>query len=173
MVSPPTSRQAEILSVITADPEQDLYQISAYGTTLCPVRPLRGLVCLSPLTEKTRTSRRPDAFSKMDPAGPDDLSNSWLNITPTACTVPPVDTGRTNAGRALSVSRRFPAPRRTPYSRDRAPEANRSKFSYRDKEQGRAKWAASVPAVGTLPHRPGRRGTQDLCHLPAAEAGRG
>ena len=36
MVSRTTSRQAAILSVLTKDPKQDLYKISAHGTT-CPL----------------------------------------------------------------------------------------------------------------------------------------
>jgi len=44
MVSRSTSRQAEILSVITADPEQDLYQISAHGTTCALCAPYEGRV---------------------------------------------------------------------------------------------------------------------------------
>lgn len=100
MVSRSTSRQAEILSVITADPEQDLYQISAHGTTCALCAPYEGRVY-------SRSGKDPDfpplsdAFGKMDPAGPDDLSNSWLNIHPNCLAQsPPVDTGRTHAGRA-------------------------------------------------------------------------
>ena len=44
MVSRTTSRQAEVLSVLTADPEQDLYRISSHGTTCALCAPYEGRV---------------------------------------------------------------------------------------------------------------------------------
>ncbi len=91
-----TRRQAEVLAVLTADPEQDLYKISSHSTT-CPLcAPYEGRVY-------SRSGTDPDfpplaaAFGKVDPAGPDDLSNSWLNIHPNCLHVllPWTDAGMT------------------------------------------------------------------------------
>lgn len=86
MVCRTTSRQAEIMAVLTADPDHDLYQISSHATT-CPVcAPFEGRVY-------SRSGKDPDfpplasAFGKIDPDGPDELTNTWLNIHPN-CLVP-------------------------------------------------------------------------------------
>lgn len=86
MVSRTTSRQAEVLSVLTADPEQDLYRISVNGTTCGICAPYEGRVY-------SKSGTNPDypplaaAFGKQDPDGPDTLTNTWLNIHPN-CLVP-------------------------------------------------------------------------------------
>ena len=76
----------------------------------------------------------------MDPAGPDDLSNSWLNIHPNCLHSlrPWTPAGRTPE--ELERIRRFSSPKTNPYSRDPRTEAQIK--AYRDKEQGRAKWLA-------------------------------
>ena len=86
MVSRTTSRQAEVLAVLTADPEQDLYRISSHGTTCAICAPFEGRVY-------SKSGTNPDypplaaAFGKQDPNGPDTLANTWLNIHPD-CLVP-------------------------------------------------------------------------------------
>lgn len=86
MVSRTTSRQAEVLAVLTADPEQDLYRISSHGTTCAICAPFEGRVY-------SKSGTNPDypplsaAFGKQDPAGPDTLANTWLNLHPN-CLVP-------------------------------------------------------------------------------------
>lgn len=86
MASRTTSRQAEVLAVLTADPEQDLYQISSHGTTCKICAPFEGRVY-------SKSGTDPDfpplaaAFGKVDVNGPDSLANSWLNIHPN-CLVP-------------------------------------------------------------------------------------
>ena len=81
-----TSAQANVLAVLTADESQDLYQISTHGTTCAICAPLEGRVY-------SRSGKDPDfpplasAFGKIDPAGPDDLANTYLNIHPN-CLVP-------------------------------------------------------------------------------------
>lgn len=86
MVSRTTSRQAEVLAVLTADPEQDLYRISSHGTTCAICAPFEGRVY-------SKSGANPDypplaaAFGKQDPAGPDTLANTWLNLHPN-CLVP-------------------------------------------------------------------------------------
>lgn len=137
MVSRSTSRQAEILSVITADPEQDLYQISAHGTTCALCAPYEGRVY-------SKSGKDPDfppltdAFGKMDPAGPADLSNSWLNIHPNCLHSlrPWTAAGRTPD--ELERIKHFSSPKTNPYSRD--PRTKAQIDAYRAKEKGRAKW---------------------------------
>ena len=81
MVSRTTSRQAEVLAVLTADPEQDLYRISSHGTTCAICAPFEGRVY-------SKSGTNPDypplaaAFGKQDPNGPDTLANTWLNLHP-------------------------------------------------------------------------------------------
>lgn len=86
MVARTTSRQAEVLAVLTADESHDLYKISSHNTTCKICAPLEGRVY-------SKSGKDPDfpplaaAFGKVDPNGPDDLGNTWLNIHPN-CLVP-------------------------------------------------------------------------------------
>ena len=86
MASRTTQRQAEVLAVLTADPEQDLYKISSHNTTCAICAPFEGRVY-------SRSGTDPDfpplasAFGKVDPSGPDTLANTYLNIHPN-CLVP-------------------------------------------------------------------------------------
>lgn len=137
MVSRSTSRQAEILSVITADPEQDLYQISAHGTTCALCAPYEGRVY-------SRNGKDPDfpplsdAFGKVDADGPDDLSNSWLNIHPNCLHSLRSWTPAGRTPEELERIKRFSSPKTNPYSRD--PRTEEQIKAYRAKEKGRAKW---------------------------------
>ncbi len=137
MASRTTARQAEILAVLTADPEQDLYQISSHGTT-CPLcAPYEGRVY-------SKSGRDPDfpplsaAFGKMDPKGPDSLENSWLNIHPNCLHVllPWTPAGRTPA--EIQKIKDFSDPRKNPFDRD--PRSQAQMEAYRKKEQARAQW---------------------------------
>ena len=81
MATRTTVRQAEVAAILTADPDHDLYKIVKIGTT-CPIcAPLEGRVY-------SRSGTDPDyppltkAFGKIDPAGTDDLTNTYLNIHP-------------------------------------------------------------------------------------------
>lgn len=86
MVSRTTSRQAEVLAVLTADTGHDLYRISSHNTTCALCAPYEGRVY-------SKSGNNPDfpplsaAFGKIDPNGPDTLVNTWLNIHPN-CLVP-------------------------------------------------------------------------------------
>lgn len=100
MVSRTTSRQAEILSVVTQDAGQDLYQITAHGTTCRLCAPYEGRVYSKSGTDPSFPPLS-DAFGKIDPAGPDDLTNSWLNIHPNCLArAPRMDVRRTHPGGA-------------------------------------------------------------------------
>lgn len=137
MVLRTTSRQAEVLAVLTQDPEQDLYMISAHGST-CPLcAPLEGRVY-------SQSGRDPDfppltaAFGKMDPAGPDTLDNSWLNIHPN-CLHQIIRW--TPMGRSEEEIRRikeFSSFEKNPVTRD--PRTQKQVEAYRQKERDRARW---------------------------------
>lgn len=137
MVCRTTSRQAEVLSVLTADPEQDLYQISSHGSTCAICAPLEGRVY-------SKSGNDPDfpplaaAFGKVDPAGPDNLSNSYLNIHPNCLHVllPWTPAGRSEE--EIEKIKKFSSFKTNPPSID--PRTKKQIVAYRRKEQGRAKW---------------------------------
>lgn len=137
MVTRTTSRQAEVMAVLTADPEQDLYQISRHGTTCGLCAPYEGRVY-------SKSGNDPDfpplaaAFGKMDPAGPDTLANTWLNIHPNCLhvLVPWTTAGRTPE--EIQKIKDFSNPRKNPFSVD--PRTEKQVKAYRAKEAARAKW---------------------------------
>ena len=86
MVTRTTSRQAEIAAVLSSDPEHDLYIISSHGTTCALCAPYEGRVYSKSGTDPVFPPLA-SAFGKIDPAGPDNLANTWLNIHPN-CLVP-------------------------------------------------------------------------------------
>lgn len=137
MVLRTTSRQAEVLSVLTQDPEHDLYEISSHGTT-CPLcAPLEGRVY-------SKSGSDPDfpslaaAFGKMDPNGPDTLENSWLNIHPNCLhqVIRWTSVGRSEA--ELRKIKEFSSFQKNPVSRD--PRTQKQIDAYREKERARARW---------------------------------
>ena len=81
MVARTTSRQAEVLATLTADEEHDLYKISSHGTTCKICAPLEGRV-YSKSGKDPNFPPLSSAFGKIDPTGPNDLTNSFLNIHP-------------------------------------------------------------------------------------------
>ncbi len=137
MVTRTTSRQAEVLAVLTADPEHDLYKISSHGTTCALCAPYEGRVY-------SKSGTDPDfpplaaAFGKIDPAGADDLSNTWLNIHPNCLHVimPWTVAGRTPE--EIQKIKDFSNPRKNPFTVD--PRSQKQIEAYRDKEKARAKW---------------------------------
>lgn len=139
MVLRTTSRQAEVLSVLAQDPEQDLYKISAHGTT-CPLcTPLEGRVY-------SRSGTDPDfpplaaAFGKVDPTGPDTLANSWLNIHPNCLHVLIAWTPAGRSEEELRKIKKFSSFKTNPPTRD--PRTEKQIKAYRLKERGRAQWLA-------------------------------
>lgn len=131
------SRQAEVLSVLCESPEQDLYQISRHGTTCGLCAPFEGRVY-------SKSGKDPDfpplsaAFGKVDPDGPEDLSNTWLNIHPNCRHVllPWTPAGRTEE--EIQAVKDFSDPRKNPFDRD--PRSREQIEAYRKKEAARAKW---------------------------------
>lgn len=137
MVLRTTSRQAEVLAVLTQDPEQDLYLISAHGST-CPLcAPLEGRVY-------SRSGRDPDfpslaaAFGKMDPAGPDTLDNSWLNIHPNCLHQIIRWTPMGRSEEEIRKIKEFSSFEKNPVTRD--PRTQKQVEAYRQKERDRARW---------------------------------
>lgn len=132
-----TSRQAEVLAVLTADPEQDLYKISSHATTCEVCAPFEGRVY-------SRSGTNPDfpplasAFGKIDPSGPDDLTNTYLNIHPNCLHVliPWTPAGRTPE--EIQKEKDFSNPRKNPFTRD--PRTQKQIDAYRKKESARAQW---------------------------------
>lgn len=137
MVSRTTSRQAEVLAVLTADPEQDLYRISSHGTTCAICAPFEGRVY-------SKSGTNPDypplaaAFGKQDPAGPDILANTWLNMHPNCLhsILPYSEAGRSEE--EIQKIRDFSNPRKNPFTRD--PRTEKQIEAYRKKEAARRQW---------------------------------
>lgn len=137
MVARTTSRQAEILFVLTTDPAHDLYKISSHGTTCGLCAPYEGRVY-------SKSGADPDfpplasAFGKIDPAGPNDLSNTWLNIHPNCLHVllPWTPAGRTPE--EIQKIKDFSNPQKNPFTVD--PRSQKQIEAYRKKEAARAKW---------------------------------
>lgn len=140
MVSRTTSRQAEVLAVLTADPEQDLYRISSHGTTCGICAPFEGRVY-------SKSGTNPDypplaaAFGKQDPAGPDILANTWLNMHP-GCLHSIYafsEVGRTEE--EIQKIKDFSNPAKNPFSVD--PRTEKQIKAYRAKEAARRRWLAN------------------------------
>ena len=137
MVSRTTSRQAEVLAVLTADPEQDLYQISSHNTTCKLCAPYEGRVY-------SKSGTNPDypplaaAFGKQDPAGPDALANTWLNLHPNCLhsLYSYSEVGRSEE--EIQKIKDFSNPRKNPFTRD--PRTEKQIKAYRAKEAARSKW---------------------------------
>lgn len=137
MVSRTTSRQAEVLAVLTADPGHDLYQISSHGTTCALCAPYEGRVY-------SRSGTDPDfpplasAFGKVDENGPDTLANTWLNIHPGCLHVllPWTQAGRTPE--EIQKIKDFSNPAKNPFSVD--PRSKKQIEAYRKKEVARRHW---------------------------------
>lgn len=86
MVTRTTTRQAEVLSVLTKDPTQDLYTIKGAADP-CGVCAAYQDRVYSKSGEDPRFPPLSDIFGKIDPDGPNTLQNTWLNIHPN-CLVP-------------------------------------------------------------------------------------
>ena len=137
MVARTTSRQAEVLAVLTADEEHDLYKISSHNTTCKICAPLEGRVY-------SKSGKDPDfpplasAFGKIDPNGPDDLTNSYLNIHPGCFHVllPWTPAGRSEE--EIQKIKDFSSFKKNPPTID--PRTKKQIEAYRKKEEGRAKW---------------------------------
>lgn len=140
MVLCTTSRQTEVLSVLTQDPEWDLYKVSRHGTAckLCPL--FEGRVY-------SKSGRAPDfpplsaAFGKMDPSGPDALGNSWLNLHPNCLHQILRWTPMGRSEDEIQKIKDFSSFEKNSSSVD--PRTEKQIKAYRDKERGRVQWLAA------------------------------
>lgn len=130
-----TARQAEVSAVLTAD-DHDLWQIVKIGST-CPVcAPLEGRVY-------SKSGLNPNyppltlAFGKIDPAGANDLSNTYLNIHPNCqhSLIRYTTIGKTEKQIQRDID--FSDPTLNPLSRD--PRTKKQIAAYREKERNRRK----------------------------------
>ena len=143
MVSRTTSRQAEVLAVLTADPEQDLYRISVNGTTCGICAPYEGRVY-------SKSGTDPDypplaaAFGKQDPNGPDTLANTWLNLHPNCLHSLQVYTEVGRSEEEIQKIKDFSNPAKNPFSVD--PRTEKQIKAYRAKEAARRRWLESYRA---------------------------
>lgn len=140
MATRTTARQAEVAAVLTAD-EWDLWQIVKIGST-CPVcAPLEGRVY-------SKSGMNPNfppltlAFGKVDPAGADDLSNTYLNIHPNCLhsLIKYTTIGKTDEQIRKDIA--FSDPILNPLSRD--PRTKKQIKAYQEKERNRRKLLADM-----------------------------
>lgn len=137
MVARTTSRQAEVLSVLTQEPGWDLYKITAHAGSCGLCAPLEGRVY-------SKSGTDPDfpplasAFGKIDPSGPNDLTNTYLNIHPNCLhqLVRWTPLGRTQE--ELKKIKEFSSFRTNPPSQD--PRSKQQIEAYRKKELGRRRF---------------------------------
>lgn len=139
MVTRTTSRQAEVLSVLSADPEHDLYMISSHKTTCALCAPYEGRVYSRSGTDPVFPPLA-SAFGKVDPGGADNLANTYLNIHPNCLHVllPWTPAGRTPE--EIQKIKDFSDPRKNPFTVD--PRNQKQINAYRKKEKARNKWLA-------------------------------
>lgn len=137
MVARTTSRQAEVLAVLTADESHDLYKISSHNTTCKICAPLEGRVY-------SKSGKDPDfpplaaAFGKVDPNGPEDLSNTWLNIHPGCLHVLMTWTPAGRSEEEIQKTKDFSSFEKNPPSID--PRTQKQIEAYRKKEKARSDW---------------------------------
>ena len=130
-----TARQAEVAAILSAD-DYALWQIVKIGST-CPVcAPLEGRVY-------SKSGTNPDyppltlAFGKIDKAGPDDLTNTYLNIHPNCLhsLVRYTTIGKTD--KQIQKDKDFSNPEKNPLNRD--PRTKKQIKAYQDKVKARQK----------------------------------
>ena len=135
MVTRTTTRQAQVAAILTAD-DWDLWQISRIGST-CPVcAPLEGRVYSKSGTDPNYPPLAL-AFGKIDVNGPDDLSNTYLNIHPNCLHTLMRYTEAGKTEREIKEIRDFSDPKKNPLTRD--PRSEKQIEAYRTKEKNRRK----------------------------------
>jgi len=134
MAARTTARQAQVAALLTEDDSHDLYRIVKIGTT-CPI--------CAPLEDRvySKSGRDPDypalslAFGKVDPAGPNDLTNTYLNIHPNCLhsIVKYTTIGKTD--KQIQRDKDFSNPEKNPLDVD--PRSKRQIEEYRKKTAAR------------------------------------
>lgn len=135
-----TARQAEVAAILTAD-EHDLWQIVKIGST-CPVcAPLEGRVY-------SKSGANPEypplsmAFGKVDVSGPDDLTNTYLNIHPNCLHSLIKYTTIGKSEKQIQKDKDFSNPQKNPLTHD--PRTKRQLEAYREKERNRQRLLRDV-----------------------------
>ena len=131
-----TARQAQVAAMLTAD-DYDLWQIVKIGST-CPVcAALEGRVYSKSGTDPNYPPLSL-AFGKIDPAGGDDLTNTYMNIHPNCLHsfVKYTTIGKTE--KQIQKDKDFSDPEKNPLSRD--PRTKKQIESYRKKERERQRY---------------------------------
>lgn len=135
MATRTTARQAQVAALLTKD-DHDLFRIVPHASS-CPIcAPLEGRVY-------SKSGADPNypplslAFGKIDPAGSDDLSNTYLNIHPNClCSlVRYTEIGKTD--KEIEAMRRFSNPETNPLDID--PRSKKQVEAYKEKERNRAR----------------------------------
>lgn len=130
-----TARQAEVAAVLTSS-EDDLWQISTVGTTCKVCAPLEGRVY-------SKSGLNPNyppltmAFGKVDKNGPDDLSNTYLNIHPNCLHSLMRYTTKGKTPEQIQKDIDFSDPTLNPITRD--PRTKKQIAAYKAKERQRRK----------------------------------
>lgn len=130
-----TVRQAQVSAVLTED-EWDLYQITKIGTT-CPVCAIYEGRVYSKSGTNPNYPPLAAAFGKIDPAGPNDLANTFLNIHPNCLHSIRKFTEGSKTDKQLEKIRRFSSFETNPPDHD--PRSKKQIEAYRQKERNRAK----------------------------------
>lgn len=135
-----TARQAEVAAILTTD-EHDLWQIVKIGST-CPVcAPLEGRVY-------SKSGANPEypplsmAFGKVDVSGPDDLTNTYLNIHPNCLHSLIKYTTIGKSEKQIQKDKDFSNPQKNPLTHD--PRTKRQLEAYREKERNRQRLLRDV-----------------------------
>lgn len=158
MATRTTAHQAEVSAVLTKD-DHDLYQIVKIGST-CPIcAPLEGRVY-------SKSGMDPNypplslAFGKIDPAGGDDLSNTYLCIHPNCyhTLIRYTEMGKTD--KQIQKMRDFSNPETNPLDVD--PRSKKQIEAYRTKERNRAKLRNDIKQMNEYRDVLGSRVPKDI-----------
>ena len=136
MATRTTARQASVAANLTRD-DHDLWQISKIGST-CPVCAVyEGRVY-------SKSGTNPDypplaaAFGKIDPAGPDDLTNTYLNIHPNCLHSLMKYTTIGKTDEQIQKDKDFSSFEKNPITHD--PRTKKQIKAYREKENNRRRY---------------------------------
>lgn len=135
-----TVRQAQVSAVLTAD-DHDLWKIKEIGSTCRLCATYEGRVY-------SKSGMNPNypplaaAFGKMDPAGPNDLSNTFLNIHPNCLHSLVKWTEDYKTDEEIRQAREFSSFETNPKTND--PRTEKQIEAYRSKERQRAAYRRDV-----------------------------
>ena len=131
-----TVRQAQVSAVLTAD-DHDLWKIKEIGST-CPLCAVYEGRVYSKSGMNPNYPPLAAAFGKMDPAGPNDLSNTFLNIHPNCLHSLVKWTEDYKTDEEIRQAREFSSFETNPKTND--PRTEKQIEAYRNKELARAEF---------------------------------